>query len=156
MATPHACSALVDVLPGVLRTRRALAGPPGAAAALSALAAVHELGGPRVSELADHLGLDLSTVSRKVAHLRRLGLLEAVPDPDDGRSHRLSTSAAGLAELREQRRRLVGRLVDHLDDWDDDDLDRLTGLLGRFGRPAGPPGAGEEPRPTTRTQQRTA
>ncbi len=74
-------------------------------ASSTALAAVVAAGSPRVSELADAMGLDLSTVSRQVSSLRRLGLLEAVPDATDGRSQRLTATPAGVAVLHAERRR---------------------------------------------------
>ncbi|EKA60532.1 MarR family transcriptional regulator [Janibacter hoylei PVAS-1] len=60
--------------------------------------------GIRISKLAESLGHDLSTISRRVSHLETHGLLERLPDPSDGRastvrlsgtaSRRSSTSAA--------------------------------------------------------------
>ncbi|WP_432544938.1 MarR family winged helix-turn-helix transcriptional regulator [Kineococcus sp. SYSU DK002] len=149
MATPHACAALVDVFPDLLRARRTLVGTlstPG----LAALAVVQQRGPLRISEVAEHLSLDLSTVSRQVAHLRAKGLLAATPDPDDGRSQRLTVTDDGTAELRTCRRALVSRLVDHLDAWPDDEVDDLTRLLGRLARTPDrtPPPVRPEPRET--------
>jgi DNA-binding MarR family transcriptional regulator len=131
MATAHACSALVGVLPGLLRVKRSVVGSSGAQA-FALLDAVRHFRRPRVSEVADHLALDLSTVSRQVAHLRQRGLLAACPDPEDGRSQRLTVTAAGIDELRRYRHDLVDRLVERLADWDDADVDTLTALLSRL------------------------
>lgn len=139
MATPHACAALADVFPDLLRTRRALVGTQNTPA-IVALTVVLQHGPLRISEVADHLALDLSTVSRQISHLRQRGLLDSSPDPADGRSQRLSVTPAGLDELRTFRRAVVGRLVDHLDDWGDDEVEQLTRLLGRLTRPEPPPG----------------
>ncbi|WP_432486135.1 MarR family winged helix-turn-helix transcriptional regulator [Kineococcus esterisolvens] len=131
MATTTACAALVSVLPHLLRARRHLAGaasPPTTAA----LAVVHEHGSLRTTEVAEQLGLDLSTVSRHVGHLRTRGLLEASPDPDDGRSHRLTVTAAGRAELSAQRDRVVSALAARLADWDDAEIHHLTRLLQKL------------------------
>jgi len=132
MATPHACAALVGVLPTLLRVKRSVVGSSGSQG-FAVLDAVRHFRRPRVSEVADHLALDLSTVSRQVAHLRQRGLLAAFPDPQDGRSQRLTVTAAGIDELRCYRRDLVDRLVERLADWDDADVDTLTGLLARLG-----------------------
>ncbi|NAZ80840.1 winged helix DNA-binding protein [Kineococcus sp. R8] len=140
MATPSACAGLVEVLPRLLRARRSLVGTTPAPATAT-LAAVRDGGAPRLSEVAELLGLDLSTVSRQVAHLRQRGLLTAAPDPQDGRSQRLSLTEAGAAELRWHRRALVETLVTRLADWDDAEIDRLTQLLDRFAR-SGDPGTG--------------
>ncbi|NAZ86076.1 MarR family winged helix-turn-helix transcriptional regulator [Kineococcus indalonis] len=131
MATATACAELVAVFPHLMRARRHLAG----AASLpttAALAVVHQHGSPRMTEVAENLGLDLSTVSRHVAHLRAKGLLEASPDPDDGRSQRLTVTGAGEAELNAQRDRVVAALVAGLADWDDAEIGDLTRLLQKF------------------------
>jgi DNA-binding MarR family transcriptional regulator len=133
MATPHACAALVDVFPALLRARRALVGSTSTPA-VATLAVVRQRGCPRVSEVAECLGLDLSTVSRQVTHLRRRGLLDASPDPTDGRSQRLAVTDAGTEELRRRRHDLVDRLVEHLADWNDSEIGQLTILLDRLGR----------------------
>lgn len=136
MATHHACAALVDQFPHLARSKRALMGShPGAATA--ALAAVVAVGPARVSEVAEQMGLDLSTVSRQVAHLRRDGLVEATPDASDGRSQRLSATDAGLAVLRAERRRLVDAVSTRLTAWDDTDLAALTSLLDRLAEDLG-------------------
>ena len=53
----------------------------------------------RVSELAEKVYADVSTVSRQVTHLVGLGLIERVPDPEDGRAHSLSLTEAGATLL---------------------------------------------------------
>ena len=131
MATATACAELVAVFPHLLRARRRLSGA-ASLPSTAALAVVHEHGSLRMTEVAENLGLDLSTVSRHVAHLRTRGLLDASPDPDDGRSQRLSVTGAGEAELRAQRDRVVGALVAHLADWDDAEIGDLTRLLQKL------------------------
>jgi len=131
VASPYACAALVDQFPHLARSKRALVGShPGAATAT--LAAVVAVGPARVSEVAEQMGLDLSTVSRQVAHLRRDGLVQASPDASDGRSQRISATPAGVALLRGERRRLVDAVATRLTTWDDDDLGSLTRLLDRL------------------------
>ncbi|GAA0303254.1 MarR family winged helix-turn-helix transcriptional regulator [Kineococcus aurantiacus] len=136
MATPHACAALVDVFPDLLRARRCLVGTLNTPA-VAALAVVHQHGPLRLSEVAEHLSLDLSTVSRQVSHLKAKGLLRATPDPDDGRSHRLTVTDAGVEDLRAFRRTVVDRLVGQLGSWHDEDVQDLTRLLGRLARTTG-------------------
>ncbi|WP_432526109.1 MarR family winged helix-turn-helix transcriptional regulator [Kineococcus mangrovi] len=131
MATPHACAALADVFPDLLRAHRELVGTHHTPA-VAALAVVLQHGPLRVSEVAEHLSLDLSTVSRQVSHLRQRGLLVSCPDPADGRSQRLSLTPAGVQEIRTFRRAVVDRLLDHLDGWRDEEVGDLTRLLGRL------------------------
>ena len=56
---------------------------------------VAELAPVRTTELATAMALDSSTVSRHAARLQRLGLLERVVDPDDGRASLLMLSERG-------------------------------------------------------------
>jgi DNA-binding MarR family transcriptional regulator len=131
MATPHACAALVDVFPDLLRARRTLVGTQNIPA-IATLAVVHQRGSLRISEVAEHLSLDLSTVSRQVTQLRQKGLLDSAPDPDDGRSQRLTVSTEGVAELRRNRRTVVDKLVERLDAWPDHEVGDLARLLGKL------------------------
>lgn len=145
MATPHACAALVDVFPVLLRSKRQFAGttttPP-----LVTLAVLVEHGPLRVSEVAEQLFLDLSTVSRQVAHLRQKGLVASTPDPADGRSQRVAITPDGIEELRTQRRAVVDRLVQRLGGWDDTEIDDLTRLLEKLSRDTAPPAEHRTPR----------
>jgi DNA-binding MarR family transcriptional regulator len=86
----------------------------------------------RASELAARMGLDLSTVSRQVAHLESEGLVERRPDPLDRRASLLALSDGGrLASARicEARRSLF---AEALSDWAPEDIELLAGLLSRF------------------------
>ena len=131
MASPHSCAALVDVFPDLLRARRTLVGTLNTPA-VATLAVVHQRGSMRISEVAEHLSLDLSTVSRQVTHLRQRGMLDSSPDPDDGRSQRLTVSLEGVEELRHYRRAIVERLLEHHGDWSDHEVDDLARLLGKL------------------------
>jgi DNA-binding MarR family transcriptional regulator len=59
----------------------------------------------RMSELADYLGLDKSTISGLVDRAEKRGLLQRAPSPGDGRATDVFLSAAGmqLAELGERK-----------------------------------------------------
>ncbi len=86
----------------------------------------------RLSELADKVYADVSTMSRQVAHLVGLGLVERLPDPEDGRAHTLSVTPAGaelLTSLRASRETWLRSL---LDDWSESDLAAFTAYLERF------------------------
>lgn len=147
MASPRACAALIATFPALARSKRAVVGHTRLAP-VSALAAIAAAGPVRVSEVAELMGLDLSTVSRQVSHLRRDGLVEATPDAVDGRSQRLSVTDAGTALLRDERHRMVDRLVERLADWDDAELAEITALLGRLTTDLTAP-AHPQPRPQT-------
>lgn len=88
--------------------------------------------GVRASDVALALGLDKSTVSRGIAQLDRLGLIERVPDPDDGRARLLRLSEDGgkrYGAIRAQRRAEFAAILDR---WDRGDLERLARLLHRL------------------------
>jgi len=89
-------------------------------------------GSMRSSELAERIESDPSTVSRQVAALVKVGLLERRADPEDGRACLLvPTAQAGvvLSEHNELRLQHFSRM---LGDWSDRDLRRFAALLQRF------------------------
>jgi DNA-binding MarR family transcriptional regulator len=86
----------------------------------------------RISRLADRIGLDISTTSRKVAELEAAGLVVRAHDPSDRRAAVVSPTAKGhdlVARLRRARRRAFG---DMLAGWKDADRTRLADLLERL------------------------
>lgn len=107
----------------------------------------------RMSDLAIHQGVDVSTVSRQVATAQQHGLIDRSPDPSDGRATRLVLSPSGLRTLdlyRRERRRLVEAV---LSTWEPADREQLVDLLERLNedlaRVSGPqPVASREGRPT--------
>ncbi len=87
----------------------------------------------RLSEIADSVELDLSTLSRQVRHLVEAGLLAKVPDPADGRAALLSLTGQGAAVLEavsEARRRV---LAEAIADWTDEERNALASGLLRLG-----------------------
>lgn len=101
-------------------------------ASYSLLLMVDDAGWLRGMDLADRTGLDKSTVSRQIATLVQLNLLERVPDPDDGRARRIQLSESGrtrLSEVRSQRRK---HLHDEFASWSTPDLEDLARLLSRL------------------------
>jgi DNA-binding MarR family transcriptional regulator len=103
-------------------------------AAFGLLALLQDAGPLRASDLVGRLGLDKSTVSRQVANLVGLGLIDRSADPDDGRALVLTPSeegAARLAQIRDARRRLWEA---DLGDWPAEDVATLAELLHRLNR----------------------
>jgi len=103
-------------------------------AAYGLLALLEDAGPLRASDLVVRLGLDKSTVSRQVASLVTLGLVDRAPDPVDGRAQVLTPSAEGssrLARIREVRR---VRWENDLAGWPASDVASLGELLGRLNR----------------------
>jgi DNA-binding MarR family transcriptional regulator len=86
----------------------------------------------RVTDLAETLGVDTPTVTRKVQQLERDGMVVRQSDPEDGRASRIRLTPAGrrtIERVRRARRAWLDRL---LQGWDDDDLSVLADLLSRF------------------------
>lgn len=108
-------------------------GPDGVERAAYLLLARLVLDGPRRSNaLAEAVHSDPSTVSRQVAVLVRVGLVERRSDPDDGRASLLAATAEGLRVFeanRDRRNREISALVA---DWDPADRLTLVRLLDRF------------------------
>lgn len=103
-------------------------------ASYSLLLMVDDAGSLRGMDVADRTGLDKSTVSRQIATLVDLDLLERVPDPDDGRARRIQLSKLGcsrLAEVRQQRRQ---HLHGEFANWPTQDLEDLARLLSRLSK----------------------
>jgi DNA-binding MarR family transcriptional regulator len=90
-------------------------------------------GGPqRAGALAEAVHSDPSTISRQVAHLVRLGLVERTADPEDGRATLLAATDEGRRVFEENRRVRIERIAEMLDDWSVADRHKLAELLGRF------------------------
>ena len=86
----------------------------------------------RITDLADLLGVDAPTVTRKVQQLEREGMVVRQGDPDDRRATRIRLTPQGKKTIDKviQARRLW--LNGLLSQWDEDDLSTLATLLGRF------------------------
>jgi len=91
-----------------------------------------ERGPQRVGEIAQALGTDPSTVSRKVAALVDAGLVERRADPDDGRAHLLAATPAGEQRCADGRRHRMDMVASVLSGWPEDSRRQLATLLGQF------------------------
>lgn len=90
-------------------------------------------GGPaRVSALAEAVHSDPSTVSRQVAQLVELGMVERTADPRDRRATLLVLTADGNEQLQRARRRWVDLVDSLVADWPKGDRERLATLLAQF------------------------
>ncbi|HZG92961.1 MAG TPA: MarR family winged helix-turn-helix transcriptional regulator [Pseudonocardia sp.] len=89
--------------------------------------------GPRRAvALAEAVHSDPSTVSRQVAHLVRLGLVERTADPEDGRATLLAATTEGRRVFEQNRRLRNEHIAALLDGWPPADRDLLATLLTRF------------------------
>lgn len=86
----------------------------------------------RVTDLADLLGVDAPTVSRKVQQLEKVGLVSRQADAGDRRATRIRLSATGrrtLSQMLKARRTWFDRL---LEGWQEPELRAFADMLGRF------------------------
>jgi DNA-binding MarR family transcriptional regulator len=89
-------------------------------------------GPQRTSELAVHLGVDTSTISRQVSQLVDEGFARRASDPNDGRAAVIELTETGadlLARLRAARKEFLSGV---LMEWSDRDIDELGRLLERL------------------------
>lgn len=93
---------------------------------------VSEHGPIRLSDLAEAVGLDLSTVSRQMRDLVEGGLITKVPDPHDGRASFLSLSARGAAVLESVSQSRREALAHALTDWSESERATLADGLFRL------------------------
>ena len=109
-------------------------GDPETASRVFMLTHVARLAPVRATDVAEHVGLDLSTVSRHLKALEDAGYVRRSPDPDDRRAALLEVSATGR-DLLESTTRTRTALLDHAtQDWPREDLADLTRLLNRLAR----------------------
>ena len=88
----------------------------------------------RPGHIAAKLGVDPSVVSRQLAGLHRLELVERGTDPADRRAELISLTAAGHERLREARRTMCAALGERLDHWDVDQVVQATAVVEDLGR----------------------
>ncbi|MCW2755788.1 MAG: putative MarR family transcriptional regulator [Marmoricola sp.] len=91
-----------------------------------------ELSALTLKQLAEAFRLDISTVNRQIAALRRKGLVRRAADPSGGVAQVLRPTATGLALLRRDRSVRHTQVAQVLEAWDPDDVGRLQALLERF------------------------
>ncbi|GAA3393550.1 MarR family winged helix-turn-helix transcriptional regulator [Streptomyces roseoviridis] len=96
------------------------------------LAHIDDRHGCRATDLAAHYLLDKSTVSRQVAALEKLGLVERRPDPDDHRVQVLHPTEAGTQVLASTQASRLAAYEERLKDWSPEDLAAFASYLLRY------------------------
>ncbi len=96
------------------------------------LVGIDRFGPVGVVELADRVGRDYTTVSRQVAKLEKLGLVERREGAADRRVREAVVTAAGKAlnDRIDAAREQLGRAV--FENWKPNDLDELARLMRKF------------------------
>ena len=96
------------------------------------LRAVAETEPVRTTVLAEHVGVDPSTMSRHVTVLDQAGYVTRTADPDDGRAQAVSLTPAGREVMEKARAARHDLITDALAEWDDAERTHLAALLGRL------------------------
>jgi DNA-binding MarR family transcriptional regulator len=129
--------ALLDIVSAMNRPQRdeamiRAAGIPLDRALFPLLVGIERLGPIGVVELADRTGRDYTTVSRQVAKLEGLGLVERRESAADRRVREAVISAKGKAmtDRVDAARERIGRVV--FDTWDPHDVDELVRLMRKL------------------------
>jgi DNA-binding MarR family transcriptional regulator len=86
----------------------------------------------RVTDLAELLGVDTPTVTRKVQQLERDEMVDRQTDPDDRRATRIRLTPTGRRTLQRVLRARRAWLERLFEGWDDGDLAMFATLFGRF------------------------
>jgi DNA-binding MarR family transcriptional regulator len=131
-ALEHELGVVIRRIRRNIATRAQMVHPDLAASSYSMLTSLQDDGPRRSSELAEMFAIDKGAVSRQVAKLEALGLVERTPDPFDGRAHLLSLTEYGrsrLAEVAKQRRRWYD---ERLADWTGAEIAELAHQLARY------------------------
>jgi len=149
--------ALIDIVSVMNRPQRdeamiRAAGIPLDRALFPLLVGIERVGPIGVVELADRAGRDYTTVSRQVAKLESLGLVERREGATDRRVREAVITAKGKAmtDRVDAARERMGRVI--FDSWDSRDIDELVRLTRKFadaleGEPEGEgPEAGQSER----------
>ncbi len=93
------------------------------------LGVVERGGSTRPGQIAATLGVDPSVVSRQLASLHRLGLIERSIDPLDGRAELIGISSPGREQLQQARAAMCSALAVRLTDWDLAAIARATAVV---------------------------
>jgi DNA-binding MarR family transcriptional regulator len=118
--------------PRLLSRLLTLAGSTVQPSGWAILTVLHRHGDLRVSELADHLGLDQSTVSRQLKPLDAAGLITRQAHDGDRRVAILSLSDKGTEAYDAVRQRWLDDLNWFMRNWSDSDRAHFGELAERF------------------------
>lgn len=101
-------------------------------AAYGLLSVLHSQGRMRLTVLAKHVGVGKPSVSRQIALLMDLGLVQKEDDPVDGRAQLIGLTETGTQKMRTIQ---IGRqqaFNERLASWDEAELASLSTLLAKL------------------------
>jgi DNA-binding MarR family transcriptional regulator len=86
----------------------------------------------RVSDLADLLGVDAPSVTRKVQQLERLGYVAIEPDVSDKRAKRIVLTKSGEMTIERITIAINHRLTRLFEGWTNDEVTKFSSSLDKF------------------------
>nr|WP_042183753.1 MarR family winged helix-turn-helix transcriptional regulator [Kibdelosporangium sp. MJ126-NF4]CEL15822.1 Transcriptional regulator, MarR family [Kibdelosporangium sp. MJ126-NF4]CTQ93747.1 Transcriptional regulator, MarR family [Kibdelosporangium sp. MJ126-NF4] len=102
------------------------------AACYALLLHLGDIGPVRAADVVERTGLDKSTISRQIARLEELDLVERVADPHDGRARLVQLTDTGTQRLDTVRSDRRARLHAILDSWPTDEITTFSTLLAKL------------------------
>lgn len=103
--------------------------PDIGAAAYGILLHLQQAGGARMTDIAAYFGIGKPTISRQLALLERIGLVERAEDVEDRRSVRVRLTEPGARRLAAAQNARRERFRTMLSAWPTDDVETLGRLL---------------------------
>ena len=101
-------------------------------AAYGLLVILQREGSMRLTDIAASVGVGKPSVSRQIAMLEQLGLVQKEADPLDGRAQAISLTAAGTHQLVTAQTARKQAFHELMEDWDVADLTRLGTLIAQL------------------------
>ena len=102
------------------------------AAAYGLLAVLLHKGQMRLTDLARHVGVGKPSISRQIALLTDIGLVQKEDDPVDGRAQLIVLTAAGREKMTLIQTGRQNAFHDRLRDWDGAEIASLASLLAKL------------------------
>jgi DNA-binding MarR family transcriptional regulator len=93
---------------------------------------LHSFGAAKVSQVAEAVAMDRSATSRLTSRLIEMGLVEARPDPADGRGVVLDLTNSGRKSIDRANARKSDVFHQKIETWSNADLELFAALLLRF------------------------
>ena len=131
-ASPSRADDLADALTAAVGALKRGIGDPEAGARAFLLGHVARMAPVRATDLAEHVHLDLSTISRHLRGLEESGLIERSPDPDDRRASLLGLTPEGHVVLERATAARTALFTSATVGWTDAEVGELVRLLHRL------------------------
>lgn len=86
----------------------------------------------RLTDLAAHLGVGKPSLSRQVGFLESIGMLEKLPDPNDGRAQIITLTTKGIRRVASVQHARTQVFRERVRDWPASEVADLARLLGKL------------------------